>query len=105
MSHRLIDRNDDLRRLRDEGFNVGILGANLVVRDIPYVNENREVLHDGVLITSLNLNGEVTNRPDDHTIRFAGQYPCSSQGKPIEGIRAGSELVRYSEKLSAQHRF
>ncbi len=105
MSHKLIDRNDDLRRLREEGFNVDILGANLIVRDVPYLNEKREVLYDGVLITSLALNGEITNRPDDHTIRFAGQYPCTSEGDPIEGIRAGSEVVRFSEKLSAQHRF
>jgi hypothetical protein len=105
MSHKLIDLNADLRQLRDEGFNVNILGANLVVRDIPYVNDKREVLHDGAFITSLNLNGDILNRPDDHTMRFAGQYPCTSEGKPLEGIKAGSEVVRFSDKLNAQYRF
>ena len=106
MSHPLIDRSEDLRRLRDDGYNLSIVGANLVVRDIPYVNERREVRHDGVLISTLNLSGEIVNTPrDDHTMRFAGDYPCSHDGQRIDAINAGSEVVRYSETLSAQHRF
>lgn len=105
MSHKLIDRNDDLRRLRDEGYNIDIHGANLVFRDIPYVNNKREVKYDGVLITSLDLNGEITNRPQDHTIKFAGECPCTSEGHPIEAIRPAPEVTRFSEKLSSQYTF
>jgi Domain of unknown function (DUF6791)/ThiF family len=105
MSHKLIDPNPDLRRLRDEGYNVDIVGANLVVRDIPYVNEKREVLRDGTLITSLDLNGDLTNRPSDHTIKFAGQCPCTSDGKPIDAIRPHPEITRFSDDLSSQYTF
>lgn len=105
MSHRLIEANGDLRRLRNDGFNVDIHGACLVAGDIPYVNGKREVKYDGVLITSLDLNGEITNRPGDHQIRFAGDCPCGSDGTPIEGLRLAQETVRISEKLTAQWHF
>lgn len=104
MSHKLIDLNDDLRRLRDEGYNVDIHAAYLLVRDIPYVNDKREVCR-GVLAASLDLNGDKTNRPSDHTIKFIGDYPCMSDGKPIDGIRQNSDAVRLSESMTAQHSF
>lgn len=104
MSHKLIDRNEDLRRLRDEGYNVDIHEAYLIARDIPYVNSRREVCR-GILATSLDLNGELTNRPADHTIKFVGDFPCTSEGQPIEGIRHNSDAVRLSVTLTAQHSF
>jgi len=105
MSHRLIDLNDDLRRLRDEGYNVDIHAANLVVRDIPYVNQKQEVQYEGILITSLDLNGDILNRPSEHTMKFAGQMPCTSDGRPFDAIRPAPEVTRLSEKLSSQYTF
>jgi hypothetical protein len=104
MSHKLIDLNEPLRKLRDEGFNVDIHAANLVVRDVPHVNEKQEVCR-GVLVSSLNMNGDIVNQPSDHTIKFAGDYPCTSDGKPIDGIRHGNAAVRISESLTTQHSF
>jgi ThiF family len=104
MSHKLIDRNDDLRRLRDEGYDIDIHAGYLLASDIPYVNSRRQVLR-GILAASLDLNGEVTNRPSDHTIKFIGEYPCTSAGEPISGIRHGSEPFRISDRFTAQHSF
>ena len=105
MSHKLIEANDDLRRLRDDGYNVAILGANLVVRDIPYVNEKREVKYDGILVSTLNLNGEILNKPDTHQIRFAGERPCTCDGQPLVGLSLNEEVMRFTENLSAQFHF
>jgi hypothetical protein len=105
MSHQLIEANDDLRHLRDDGYNVAILGAALVVRDIPYVNEKREVKYDGVLVSTLNLNGEILNKPDTHQIRFAGERPCNSDGEPLEGLSLNAEVVRFTDSLSAHFHF
>ncbi|MDE2071418.1 MAG: ThiF family adenylyltransferase, partial [Patescibacteria group bacterium] len=105
MSHKLIDLNEDLRKLRDEGYNVDIYGGYLIVRDVPYVNDKRELRRDGVLATPLNLNGDILNPPSDHTIKFAGDYPCGSDGKPIEGIRQGSEALSITPRLTTQHSF
>lgn len=105
MSSKLFDLNADLRRLRDDGYNVDIHGANLVIRDIPYVTDKREVQYDGVLITNLNLNGDIANKPDTHQIRFAGQRPCTSEGHPIEALSLAEEVVRFSDKLSSRFHF
>ena len=105
MSHKLVDLNPDLRRLRDEGYNIDIHGANLVVRDVPYVNSRREVKYDGVLVSTLNLNGEILNRPDTHQIRFSGERPCTSEGHPLEALSLVEEVLRFSDKLSSQFHF
>lgn len=105
MSHKLIDRNPDLRRLREEGYNIEIHHGYLLARDIPYVNSKCEVCRDGILATHLDLNGDVTNRPNDHTIKFVGEFPCTSAGEPITGIRQNSTEFRLSEYLTAQHSF
>lgn len=44
--------NRDLKRLREEGYHVHIVGGFLVMRDVPYVNAQREV-KTGTLISSL----------------------------------------------------
>jgi hypothetical protein len=41
------------------------------------VNDRREVFYDGVLAATLTTNGDMVNKPDDHTIRFGGQFPCT----------------------------
>lgn len=106
MSSALLDLNDDLRRLRDEGFNTSIDGAHLVVRDIPYVNARREVRRDGILVTALELNGDLTKSPlEDHTIKFAGEYPCTADGQPIAALTQNSQAVTISERLTTQHSF
>jgi len=105
MSHRLIDPNEDLRKLRDEGYSVDIYGGYLIVRDVPYVNDKREVRRDGVLVAPLNLNGDILNPPSDHTIKFVGDYPCGADGQPIAAIRQGNESLRISPRLTTQHSF
>ena len=104
MSHRLIDLNNDLRRLRDEGYNVDINAGHLIVRDLPYVTSTREIRR-GILATSLDLNGDHTIRPSDHTIKFAGEYPCTHTGEQIAGIRHGTGDFRISDHITTQHSF
>jgi len=104
MSHKLIDRNPDLRRLREEGYNIDIHHGYLLARDVPYVNSKHEVCF-GILVSNLDLNGDVTNRPSDHTIKFVGEFPCTSAGEQIAGIRHNSGEFRLSEYITAQHSF
>ena len=86
MSHRLIDLSADLRRLRDEGYNVQIVNGHVVVRDVPYLNSRKEVCR-GVVASTLALAGDVTIRPDTHVGLFSGEYPHHANGQPIERIR------------------
>jgi hypothetical protein len=43
MSQRLISLNWDLQQLREEGYDVHAKGAFLIIRNVPYVNAQREV--------------------------------------------------------------
>ena len=105
MSHKLIDHNDDLRKLRNEGYNVDVYGAYLIVRDIPYVNAGREVRRDGVFVAVLNLNGDILNQPSDHTIKFMGEYPCAHDGQSITAIIAGADATQVTSALKTNFTF
>ena len=96
--------NEDLRRLRDDGYFVQIVGGFLVMREVPYVNAQREV-KIGTLISSLCMSGNITQKPEPHTIHFGGDFPCTSQGAPILAIAHTSETVDLGHGLIAQHMF
>jgi hypothetical protein len=86
MQQQLINRSPDLKRLRDEGFEIEVKGGFLIAHHIPYVNGNREIKF-GKLISTLSLNNNVTIKPDNHVISFMGEYPCNSDGSIITAIQ------------------
>jgi hypothetical protein len=81
MSRKLFSRNEDLQRLRTDGYYVQIVDEKfLVIRQVPYVNERREVAL-GTIVTPLELAGDVTRKPlADHQVFFDGDYPCDASG-------------------------
>lgn len=91
MLQQQINRSLDLKRLRDEGFEIEVKGGHLIAHHIPYVNSNREVKF-GKLTSPLLLNNDVTIRPDSHVINFMGEYPCNNDGTPITAIQHSSQL-------------
>lgn len=86
MSQQLISRSLDLKRLRDEGFEIEVRGGHLIAHHIPYVNQNRELKY-GKLISTLCLNNNVTHKPDNHVIGFMGEHPCNKDGTVIFAIQ------------------
>ena len=104
MSPKPFNRSPDLKRLRDEGYFVQIRGGLLVMREVPYVNERKEVL-TGTLISSLNLAGDQTHTPDTHVVHFVGDYPCHADGNAIKSIAHGSRNKDLGHGLTARHSF
>lgn len=104
MSRALFSRNADLARLREEGYFVQVKGGFLVMRDVPYVNTQREVKL-GTLISSLNLSGEETRPPDTHVVYFDGEFPCGADGTPIQAISHQSAGQDLGHGLFARHSF
>ncbi len=104
MSHALLSRNADLKRLRDEGYFVQIRGSLLVMREVPYVNAKREVL-TGTLISSLTLARDQTRPPDTHQVWFDGEFPCNADGKRITGIGDGAGDHNLGHGLTAKYHF
>jgi hypothetical protein len=90
MSEQLINRNPDLKRLRDEGYNVSIRANHLIVGDVPYVAGPGQVKL-GTLVSTLTLSGDITATPDTHVAMFIGDYPCDHTGSPLENIRSSGQ--------------
>jgi hypothetical protein len=104
LSRRPIARSADLARLLADGYAISICAGHLLASRIPYVTAGKAVAY-GTLITRLDLQDDRTKPPDDHTILFAGEYPCDKDGRPIEAIRQSSGSIRVAEGLVADHRF
>lgn len=105
MSTIQIDRSPDLRKLRETGYNIQITDAGfLLVRDVPYVNKKREIAR-GILVSNLDLAGDVTVRPQAHLVNFIGEYPCDSAGTELAVLRHASGSYAVGNGLTAQHSF
>jgi hypothetical protein len=100
-----IDRSPDLLRLRQDGYNIQVTKTGfLVVGDVPYVNSKREIVR-GALVSNLDLAGDITARPQDHTIKFVGEYPCDNTGKTLDVLKQESGTYDFGNGLVAQHSF
>lgn len=87
MSQQLISHNADLKRLRDEGYEIEIKGGYLVAHHIPYVNSDK-TLKFGILLCSLDhLTPTTLDKPHCHVIQFAGSHPCDVDGKVMTCIQ------------------
>ncbi len=105
MSHSLINRNADLKRLRDEGFDIEVRESYLLAKSIPYVNHKREVKR-GVLVSPLELAGDATVNPvNDHVIRFMGDHPCDENGELLQQIQHSSKPTELLPGLTVDHQF
>jgi hypothetical protein len=104
MSQELISRSPDLKRLRDEGFEVEVRSGHLLVHSVPYVNSRREV-GQGVLVSDLTLAGNITARPGTHVTYFIGEHPCTKDGSEIVQIKHASATCLLAQGLSVDHSF
>jgi hypothetical protein len=104
MSQRLINRSADLKRLRDEGYDVKIVGNNLVVGSVPYVNAQKQVKL-GTLVSELTLVADMTAKPGDHVIHFAGDCPCDKNGSALAKILLNNEVKDHGQGLVTHHSF
>jgi hypothetical protein len=104
MSQELINRNPDLKRLRDEGYEVEVRATYLLVHSIPYVNARREICR-GTLISTLQLAGDQTVNPSDHVALFTGEHPCNKDGSEISQIKHASPNQSLAPDLIARHSF
>ena len=100
----LIDLNPDLKRLRDEGYDIEIRDGHLLVRDVPYLDD-AGAIRRGTLLSPLKLAGDRTIQPNKHTVMFTGEFPHSSDGKPLTGIECGERNERIVAGLMVNYDF
>lgn len=104
MSLSLISRSPDLKRLREEGFEIEVRNAYLLVHAIPYLNSKKEIAY-GSLVSLLDLAGDKTTKPQNHVIYFSGEYPCDKEGNIIKGIQHASQKQTLAEGIQVDHSF
>jgi hypothetical protein len=85
MSHRLISRSPDLKRLQNEGYEVRVNGSHLLVGHIPFVTASGDVAF-GTLVSTLELAGDATVKPSDHVTHVVGGVPHATDGTPLTKI-------------------
>ena len=104
MSHSLINRSADLKRLDDEGYEVEVRSGHLLLNHVPYVTEARAIKY-GTLVSELSLAGDTTTTPGTHVVMFAGAMPCDPQGHPLTQISHSSGRQELAAGLVVDHSF
>jgi hypothetical protein len=92
----LVNHNDDLRRLVEKGYAVAFDSNYLVVRDIPYLDSERN-LQIGAIVTKLEFIDQERVTQSDHQVFFAGSVPYGLDGKPIPNLGGGPTQLALSE--------
>lgn len=104
MSVKLIARSPDLKRLQDEGYEIEVRSGFLIVRSVPYVTSGRTVAL-GTVVTDLALNDDITQKPQDHQVWFAGEQPCHATGTPITALGPQRSRQTLCEGVVVDFRF
>lgn len=92
MLQKLVRHNDDIRRLVEKGYAVGFDSNCLIIRDIPYLDDQRR-LQIGAIVAKLVFIDETRVTQDDHQIYFAGGVPHTLEGKPIPNLGGGATTL------------
>ena len=104
MSQKQISLSPDLKKLRDEGFEVEIKSAFLLVHNVPYVNSEKKIDY-GTLVSELTLAGDTTVKPSSHVMYFTADHPCNKDGSIITGILHQSQVQTLVDGIVIKHSF
>jgi hypothetical protein len=105
MSQQLIDRNADLTRLKDDGYDIEIRSEKyLLINSVPYLNSEGEVKF-GTLVSILELADTATIQPTQHVAYFIGEHPRNVDGSEIAQIRHSSARRQLTDTLCIDHQF
>jgi hypothetical protein len=99
----LINHNDDLRQLLNEGYEVEFSNGYLMIHHVPYVNNNNDVAY-GTMVSKSQLSGNIV-QPADHTVLWIGDYPCDSKGAPMNKLGENKTQEKIRDGLITTNMF
>jgi hypothetical protein len=100
MSQRPIALSPDLKRLRDEGYDIRCEKGYLLVRDIPYL-ASKDQIRRGILVCTLgDLADDIAQAPPDHTAHFVGAEPHNADGTPMTQIINSANAVKITDEIT-----
>lgn len=104
MSRQLISRSPDLQKLQNEGYDIEVRGGHLLIKQVPYVNSQRQIRY-GTLVSNLSLAGDVTTQPNPHTAMIVGEMPCNEHGVILHAIHLSSGDQYLGDGITINHSF
>ena len=104
MSHLHVSPSPDIGRLINEGYEVEIRGAYLLVSHVPYVDASRTIQY-GTLVSPPKLVADQIAPPENHVVHFIGSHPCFKDGTIIQQISHQSGSRQLIEGLTVNHSF
>jgi len=96
MFQRLVNHNDDLRRLVEKGYAVAFDTNCLVVRDIPYLDADGG-RQTGAFVAKLVFIDQDHVKQEDHQVLFAGSVPHGLDGMPVPNLAGGAHQLTLSD--------
>ena len=101
----LVNHNNDIRHLYEKGYALSIDSGYLVIRDIPYLNEQKN-LQTGAIVSKLKYVDDKHVQQEDHQIFFCGAHPCQIDGSHIQNLGGGvTSLQLVSTDINVQRSF
>ena len=88
----LANHNEDLKRLLEKGYAITEDHGYLVIRDIPYLDNNGTCQTGAIVMVISDIDGKKV-KPHDHQIYFAGSHPYEIDGTPIKGLGGGTTTL------------
>ncbi len=105
MSQQLINHSPDLKRLRDEGYEIEVRGGYLLIHHVPFVDRNKQIQY-GILVSTITLsNNSRTGTPDNHVIHFIGDNPCEIDGTVITAIQHSNATSVLNNQITVNRSF
>ncbi|WP_035643519.1 ThiF family adenylyltransferase [Flavobacterium sp. ASV13] len=105
MSQQLINHSPDLKRLRDEGYEIEVSGGYLLIHHVPFIDQNRKIQY-GTFVSTLTLSSnDRTGIPDNHVIYFIGDNPCEIDGTNITAIQHNNTTSTLNNLITVNRSF
>lgn len=96
MFQKLVSHNGDIKRLVEKGYAVAFDSNYLIVRDIPYLDDQGQP-QIGAIVTKLEFIDQERVTQSDHQVFFAGSIPHSLDRTPIPNLGGGLTRLALSE--------
>jgi hypothetical protein len=95
---KLVSHNEDLERLVKKGFAVAFDQGLLIIRDIPYLDEQKQLQWGAIVAKLVDVDGKKVQQ-DDHQIYFAGSVPHNIDGTPVQNLAGGPCSLPLSKEI------
>ena len=96
MLQKLVNHNDDIRRVVEKGYAVAFDSNSLIVRDIPYLDSDLQ-LQWGAFVAKLEFVDNEKVRQDNHQVYFAGSSPYGLDRRPIPNLGDSPHVYSLTE--------